>query len=106
MKVRIKEAARARGYSLYALAQALGVAQQSVYSWASGRTQPSYESLDLLCMFLQCKISDILEPEPLTKERLEARNVWNGPKYKGPFWLTDSALTKGTRNNEDDQTGN
>ncbi len=66
MKVKIKEAAKKfKCYSLYRLAIVLNIPQQTVYSWANGRTQPSYESLDKLCDVLDCSISDLLEEEPV-----------------------------------------
>ncbi len=66
MKVKIKETAlKNKGYSLYKLAKILNVPQQTVYSWAKGRTQPSYVNLDKICEVLNCQISDILEPEPI-----------------------------------------
>ncbi len=65
MKVKIKEAAKLKkNYSLYRLAQEMNLPQQTVYSWARGRTQPSYLNLDRLCNVLECKIEDLLEAEP------------------------------------------
>lgn len=66
MKVKIRETAKSRkNFSLYRLAQELGLPQQTVYSWAKGRTQPSYLNLDRLCNVLECKIEDLLEAEPI-----------------------------------------
>lgn len=66
MKVKLKEAAKNfKGYSLYKLATILNIPQQTVYSWAKGRTQPSYENMDKLCSVLECGIEDILEAEPI-----------------------------------------
>ena len=66
MKVKIKEIAKKnKGYSLYKLAQIMNLPQQTIYSWAKGRTQPSYLNLDKLCDALDCKIEDILEAEPV-----------------------------------------
>jgi len=64
MKIKIKEAAfRKKGWSLYRLAKELLLPQQTVYSWASGRTQPSYENMDKLCTVLNCLMSELFEPE-------------------------------------------
>ena len=53
MKIKIKETAKEKkNLSLYKLAQVLGLPQQTVYSWAKGRTQPSYLNLDRLCNVL------------------------------------------------------
>ncbi|MBR1976961.1 helix-turn-helix transcriptional regulator [bacterium] len=66
MKIKIKETAKAKkNYSLYKLAQVLEIPQQTVYSWAKGRTQPSWENLDRICEALSCKIEDLLEAEPI-----------------------------------------
>lgn len=66
MKVKIKEAAKLKkDYSLYKLAKELNLPAQTVYSWAKGRSQPSYLNLDKICSVLECGIEDILEPEPI-----------------------------------------
>ena len=55
MKIKIKETAKdKKGWSLYRLAKELNLPQQTVYSWANGRTQPSYENMDRLCEVLEC----------------------------------------------------
>ena len=49
MKIKIKEVAKEKkGYSLYKLAQIMDLPQQTIYSWAKGRTQPTYLNLDKL----------------------------------------------------------
>lgn len=69
MKIKIKEAARKfKGYSLYRLAIVLNMPQQTIYSWASGRTQPTYANLDRICDALECSVSDILEAEPVQRK--------------------------------------
>lgn len=66
MKIKIKEAAmKKKGWSLYKLAQELELTQQTVYSWANGRTQPSYINMDKLCDALDCSLSDLFEAEPI-----------------------------------------
>ena len=66
MKIKIREIAKKnKGYSLYKLAKELQLPQQTVYSWANGRTQPSYANLDRLCDVLECGIEDLLECEPV-----------------------------------------
>ena len=66
MKIKIKETAKSKkNYSLYKLAQVLNLPQQTVYSWAKGRTQPSYYNMDRLCNVLECKIEDLFEAEPV-----------------------------------------
>ncbi len=66
MKIKIKETVKqVKGWSLYKLAQVLNLPQQTVYSWASGRTQPSYENMDRLCEAIGCGIGDLFEAEPV-----------------------------------------
>jgi len=66
MKIKIKDAVKKiKGWSLYKLAKVLNLPQQTVYSWASGRTQPSYENMDRLCDALECTMSDLFEAEPV-----------------------------------------
>lgn len=66
MKIKIKETAKEKkNYSLYKLAQVLNLPQQTVYSWAKGRTQPSYYNMDRLCDVLNCKVEDLFEAEPV-----------------------------------------
>jgi transcriptional regulator with XRE-family HTH domain len=69
LKIRIKETARKKkSWSLYRLAKELGLPQQTVYSWANGRTQPSYDNMDRLCEILNCSIGELLEAEPYSQK--------------------------------------
>ena len=69
LKIRIKEVARKKkGWSLYRLAKELGLPQQTVYSWANGRTQPSYENMDKLCDALDCTVGELFEAEPVQQK--------------------------------------
>jgi transcriptional regulator with XRE-family HTH domain len=71
MQIRIKDVAKAtRGWSLYRLAKELNLPQQTVYSWASGRTQPSYIHMELLCSALECTMNDLFVPEPFQQRLL------------------------------------
>ncbi|HIS74151.1 TPA: helix-turn-helix transcriptional regulator [Candidatus Galligastranaerophilus intestinavium] len=75
MKIKIRETAKEKkGYSLYKLAKELNLPQQTVYSWANGRTQPSYENMDRLCEALNCTIADLLENEPI-QHKLNLREI-------------------------------
>ena len=66
MIIKIKEIAKDnKNFSLYKLAKELGLPQQTVYSWANGRTQPSYENMDRLCEILNCQMGDLFECEPV-----------------------------------------
>ena len=74
MKIKIKETVKAkRGWSLYKLAQVLDLPQQTVYSWASGRTQPSYENMDRLCDAIGCGVGELFEAEPV-QQKLDLTN--------------------------------
>lgn len=69
MKIKIKEVVKIKkGWSLYKLAKVLNLPQQTVYSWASGRTQPSYENMDRLCDALECSVGDLFEAEPVQEK--------------------------------------
>lgn len=69
MKIKIKEVVKMKkGWSLYKLAKILNLPQQTVYSWASGRTQPSYENMDRLCDALECSVGDLFEAEPVQEK--------------------------------------
>lgn len=71
LKIRIKEVARKKkGWSLYRLAKELGLPQQTVYSWANGRTQPSYENMDRLCESIGCAVGELFEAETGYQKRL------------------------------------
>lgn len=66
MKIKIKETVREkRDWSLYKLAKVLDLPQQTVYSWASGRTQPSYDNMDRLCEAIGCTVGELFEAEPV-----------------------------------------
>ena len=76
MKVKIKETAKLKkNYSLYRLAKVMGLPQQTIYSWAKGRTQPNYTNLDKLCDVLECEIGDLLEAEPVQN------TLWHNLSY-------------------------
>ncbi len=69
MKIKIKDAAQElKGWSLYKLSQMLDIPQQTVYSWANGRTQPSYHNMDRLCDVLGCSIGELFEAEPVQQK--------------------------------------
>ena len=69
MKIKIKECAKEKkNWSLYKLAQELELPQQTIYSWASGRTQPSYENMDKLCNTIGCQIGDLFEAEDIQQK--------------------------------------
>ena len=65
----LKQLARDRhDWSLYRLADELHIPQQTVYSWAHARTQPSFESMDRLCAILECTMGELFTPEPVQRK--------------------------------------
>lgn len=69
LKIRIKELARLKkGWSLYRLAKELGLPQQTIYSWANGRTQPSYDNMDRLCEAISCSLGELFEAETYSQK--------------------------------------
>jgi transcriptional regulator with XRE-family HTH domain len=73
LKIQIKEAAKGKkGWSLYRLAKELNLPQQTVYSWANGRTQPSYDNMDRLCSVLGCSIDELFQAEAPVKKLKKA----------------------------------
>ena len=69
MKIKLKEVAQQlKEWSLYRLAKEMSLPQQTVYSWASGRTQPIYENMDRLCDILDCAVGDLFEAEPVQQK--------------------------------------
>lgn len=69
MKIKIKDVAKEKkGWSLYQLAKQLQLPQQTVYSWASGRTQPSYDNMDRLCDILDSAMGELFEADPVQQK--------------------------------------
>ncbi|MFH0702684.1 MAG: helix-turn-helix transcriptional regulator [bacterium] len=76
LKIRIKETARKKqGWSLYRLAKELGLPQQTIYSWANGRTQPSYDNMEKLCEVIGCSIGELFEAESIQTKLNMAVNI-------------------------------
>ncbi len=59
MQINIKKVAEEKNISLYRIAKIIRMPQQTVYSWANGRTQPSYENMDKLCTALNCTMGEL-----------------------------------------------
>lgn len=45
------------------LAQGLGVSKQAVSNWLAGRSLPNKDTLEELCLFLECGIEEIFKLE-------------------------------------------
>ena len=50
-----------RGVTQTELAKALGFSKQSVSQWMNGQYLPRMKKIDMICNYLGCKRSDILE---------------------------------------------
>lgn len=62
MRIQVKEAARKfKQWSVYRLAQAIDMPQQTVYSWVWGKTKPTYQNLEKICKALECTPNDLLK---------------------------------------------
>ena len=75
MRVTIREVARTKkDWSLYRLAKEMEVSLPTIYSWAKGKTQPSYQYLDRICTVLDCGVEELFQAEKngITSKR------WNG----------------------------
>lgn len=60
MIVKIKELLKERaGMSIYAFATEYDVHPSTVYQWAKGQGQPTYEMMELLCRVCKCKLDDM-----------------------------------------------
>jgi len=69
MKIKIRETTKSKkDWSLFQLANELEMPQQTIYSWANGRTQPNYKNMDKLCQILECKMDDLFEAEKVDLE--------------------------------------
>ena len=61
MKLNIAGAAKKfKKWSIYKLANELDLPQQTVYSWAWGKTHPTYANLKKICDALGCRAEDLL----------------------------------------------
>jgi DNA-binding Xre family transcriptional regulator len=66
MKIKIREMALTRkGWSLYKLAEELGINKPTVYGWQKGHAQPNTRNMDKLCSVLDCTMDDLFEAEPV-----------------------------------------
>lgn len=63
MKVKIKEQAEKKGWTVYKLAREMKVFPQTVYSWVKGRTFPKAKDIDLMCETLNCTVGDLFEAD-------------------------------------------
>ena len=62
MNLNIEKAAKNfKKWSLYRLAIELGLPNQAVYSWNSGKKVPRLDTNDKICKVLGCTFNDLLE---------------------------------------------
>ncbi len=62
----LKKMLRLRRMSQQELADAVGVSNQSVSSWATGQKMPRMKMLMKLCDVLDCPLEALIEEEPFT----------------------------------------
>lgn len=55
----IKELRRKKGYSQFQLAKKVGVSQQTVAKWESGKSTPTFNKIPKIAMELNCKIEEL-----------------------------------------------
>lgn len=61
MNFRLRDTAQKfRGWSLYRLAQEMGIETKAVYSWANGSVIPSVPTLLRLCEAIGCTPNDLI----------------------------------------------
>lgn len=64
MKILIDEMLKGQGKTLYWLRDQTGLSYPTIWNLTNGRNKMvSFETLDLICAALDCKIEDILEAE-------------------------------------------
>lgn len=82
MRNHIEEVARKnKNWSLYRLAERLNLPQQTIYSWANTRTQPSFYNMERLCLILDCTLDDLFSIEAQQTPILQPRH----PAFKEPY---------------------
>lgn len=93
MKVQIREAAlRLKGWIPEDLVFYLKdyVSPTTVYNWITGRRQPSYENLDMLCTLLDCSLDELLVYEEFDFADKSKKKRKNSRKAKAErFRLTE-----------------
>ena len=93
MKLRIKDWMDLRNVSQAQIAAGLGVSRATVSAWVEGRVRPGggerivvfpdHESMEALCLFLECTPNDLLE---LQKRKTPSGLTWRdflGPRGRG-----------------------
>lgn len=61
MKLNLEKAAKHfKDWSLYRLAVELGVPNQAIYSWNSGKIIPNLKTIERICDTLDCTPNDLL----------------------------------------------
>ena len=93
MRLRLKEWMELRNVSQAQVAAGVGLSRATVSAWVEGRARsgggervvvfPDHESLEALCLFLECTPNDLLE---LQKEKTSSGLTWRdsrGPRGRG-----------------------
>lgn len=103
MRLRLKDWMELRNVSQAQIAAGLGVSRATVSAWVEGRARPGggerivvfpdHESMEALCLFLECTPNDLLEPQ---KRKTPSGLTWRdfrGPRGRGrPSLSADEGL--------------
>ena len=54
---------QAKGMKQRQLAEAIGVTQESVAQWETGKTSPKFERLAAIADVLDCRVDDLVKPD-------------------------------------------
>ena len=63
IKISIKAMRQARGLAQWQLAEMIGVRQESITQWETGRTSPKFTRLADIAKALDCTVDDLVRPD-------------------------------------------
>ena len=62
-KISIKAMRQAKGLAQWQLAEMIGVKQESITQWETGKTSPRFERLADIAKALECSVDDLIKKE-------------------------------------------
>lgn len=62
-KISIKAMRQAKGLAQWQLAEMIGVKQESVAQWETGKTSPKFSRLADIANALNCSVDDLVKPD-------------------------------------------
>lgn len=93
MRLRLKEWMELRNVSQAQIAAGLGVSRATVSAWVEGRSRPGggerivvfpdHDSMEALCLFLECTPNDLLELQKRTTPSGLTWRDFRGPRGRG-----------------------